>query len=99
MRDVDEDRIEQTGKLFRVHLEVVEVIGEGDRADHQHSFGDPTLEAGALIACEVKAARALQVVEKSLEIELCLRHGTASRRESCQAANVKPVLGISPGIA
>src|SRR5262249_12512599 len=77
-RDVDQDRVEQESELFRVDLEIVDVVGEARDVDRLHPLENPAHQARALVGREVEPARALQVVEERLEFRRGLRDHSAS---------------------
>ena len=66
-RDVDEQRVEELLVLVRVHFEIVEVVAEALALDRVHPPAEAALEAGALVAAEVEAARALEEAQQHLE--------------------------------
>ena len=65
-RDVDEDRVEKSLKFLRMYLEIIDVIRIFARADRDHPLLNASLEARRLVASEVEAATALQVVDREL---------------------------------
>src|SRR5205085_6809806 len=77
-RDIDQDRVEEDLKFFWVDLEVVDVVRVLLDIHRLHPLVDATLETRRLIAGEVEAAAALQVVDQGRETR-CRPRGHAAR--------------------
>src|SRR5262249_27552953 len=65
--DVDQQRVEELRVLVGMHLEVVEVVAVALALDGVHPPPEAALQAGALVAGEVEAARAPEELEQGLE--------------------------------
>ncbi len=76
-RDVDEDCVEQETIFFGMHLQVILIVRKSPDADLMHSFLNSAADTGPLIACKVKAARALEKLQQRLKLPVRLRalHG------------------------
>ena len=61
---VDQDRVEQVHKLFRAHLQMIQIVAPAFQAEELHPLMDPPHQARPLVSSEIEAAAALQVLQQ-----------------------------------
>src|SRR5437868_4500220 len=68
-------------KLFRVSLQIINVVAETLNADGVHAFLNPTHQAGTFVSAEVEAPGALEMFEELFECRIDLifmSHGSSA---------------------
>src|SRR5262245_23045215 len=76
--DIDQDRIEQLGKLLGMDFEIVQVIDKTVDIYYLHAFSYSAHQTGALVTAEIKPAVLLQIIKQILKLLVfAFAHGTS----------------------